>query len=63
MLIVIYVLLQEYKLYSAARTGNVKEVEKLIQSGVYVDSTNVSYIRTRKLCQLVFMYIHNMKFI
>ena len=36
-----YILLQEKcaALYSAAHTGNVTEVEKLIQSGVYVDYT------------------------
>ena len=34
-----------HELHFAARTGNVAETKRLIQSGVYVDSTNniVSY--------------------
>ena len=38
------VLLQKHdELYSAAETGNVAETKRLIQSGVYVDFTTVSY--------------------
>ena len=35
------------KLFSAAKTGNAAETEKLVQSGVYVDYTNnkVSYVQ------------------
>ena len=34
------------ELFSAAETGNAAEAEKLVQSGVYIDSTNniVSYV-------------------
>ena len=36
----VHMLLQKsHKLYFAAMFGNVTEVEELIQSGVYVDST------------------------
>ena len=34
--------IQDYKLCSAAKAGNVTEVKTLIQSGAHVDSTAVS---------------------
>ena len=40
----VHMLLQKgYKLHSAATTGNVAETKRLIQSGVYVNCTEVSY--------------------
>ena len=47
----VHMLLQKsLELYFAAMAGNVTEVEELIQSGAYVDSTNdvVSWQRIRK---------------
>ena len=34
--------MQDYELCSAAKSGNVTEVETLIQSGAHIDSTEVS---------------------
>ena len=35
-------------LYYAAEAGNVTKVKELVQSGAYVDSTKVSWLRIRK---------------
>ena len=40
--------IQDYKLCSAAKAGNVTEVETLIQSGAHVDSTEVSLHNCKK---------------
>ena len=42
----IILLLQNYALYSAAQNGDVKEVNNLLLSEIYVDSIQVSYIVT-----------------
>ena len=41
-----YILQKADELFSAAETGNAAETEKLVQSGVYVDPTDiiVSYV-------------------
>ena len=43
-----YKKLQDYKLCSAAKAGNVTEVETLIQSGAHVDSFEVSLHNCKK---------------
>ena len=40
--------IQDYKLCSAAKAGNIAEVKTLIQSGAHVDSTEVSLHNCKK---------------
>ena len=43
-LLLVFIKMQDYKLCSAVKAGNVTEVENLIQSGAHIDSTEVSCI-------------------
>ena len=48
----IFLLQKCYKLHSAVRDNNITEIEKLIQSGVYVDSTDLSHMSVSNIVYL-----------